>query len=58
MASNQQVNVRLSVDELRQIDAMVENGDFGNRVEFVKYATRKVLRQLQEGERIGFKPEM
>lgn len=48
----------MSVDELRQIDAMVENGDFGNRVEFVKYATRKVLRQLQEGERIGFKPEM
>ena len=47
--ANPQIGVRLSPQQLAIIDALVESGDFGSRTEFVQYAVRKMLLQLQDG---------
>lgn len=41
---SEQLNVRVSQDILEKIDALIESGDFGTRVEFVRYAIRMTLK--------------
>lgn len=41
---SEQLNVRVSPALLDEIDALVESGEFGNRVEFVRYAIRMTLK--------------
>ena len=42
--ANQQVNVRLPPEIMCKIQALIDSGDFGNAVEFVRYAVRKTLK--------------
>ena len=45
---NPQIGVRLTPEQLRVIDNLIESGDFGNRSEFVQYAVRKLLKEIGE----------
>ena len=45
---NPQIGVRLTPEQLRIIDNLIESGDFGNRSEFVQYAVRKLLKEIGE----------
>ena len=44
------ISARFSEDLIRKIDKLVESGDFGSRGEFVQYAVRKILKQVEEGK--------
>lgn len=46
-----QVNIRMTQSEIEQIDKLIENGDFENRTEFVRYAVRKFLKNW-DGKRL------
>ena len=43
---SEQLNVRLTPALLAEIDKLVESGEFGNRVEFVRYAIRMTLKDF------------
>ena len=47
---SEQLNVRVSPTILQEIDKLVESGEFGNRVEFVRYAIRMTLKQFEGGK--------
>lgn len=53
MSKTYQVGVRLSIDDISVIDKWIENGDFDNRSEFVRFAVKKVIKAY-DGNRIGF----
>lgn len=44
---NPQIGVRLTPEQLREIDMLIESGDFGNRTEFIQYAVRKMLKEFK-----------
>lgn len=48
MAANQQVNVRFPPEIMSRIQTLIDSGDFGNAVEFVRYAVRKTLKDYDE----------
>jgi len=48
------VGVRLTKDEIAQIDKMIDEGDFATRAECARYFIRKGLLAYQ-GKRIGIK---
>lgn len=41
--ATRQVNIRLPLELLNEIDILVKNGDFEDRAEFMKYALRKTI---------------
>ena len=44
----EQLNVRLSPTLLEEIDRLIESGEFGTRVEFVRYAVRMTLKSFEK----------
>ena len=44
----EQLNVRLSPALLEEIDKLIESGEFGTRVEFVRYAVRMTLKSFEK----------
>lgn len=53
MNKTEQINFRLSSDEVAAIDRLIASGDFETRTEFIKFCMRKVL-AAYDGNRIGF----
>lgn len=43
---SEQLNVRVSPAILQEIDKLIESGEFGTRVEFVRYAIRMTLKDF------------
>lgn len=41
--ASRQVNMRVPIELLDEIDRIIKSGDFGDRSEFIKYAIRKTL---------------
>ena len=39
------ISLRLSEEQLKAVDAIVDSGEFGTRAEFVKYCVRMTLKQ-------------
>ena len=50
-----QVNVRMTANEIAEIDKLIAAGDFDSRTEFIRYCVRKVL-VVYSGQRIGLDP--
>ncbi len=50
-----QVNLRMSKDELDEIDRFVDSGDFDSRTEFIRFAIRKALMTYEPGSRVPLK---
>lgn len=46
--SNPQIGVRLTPAQLNTIDKLIAAGEFGNRSEFVQYAVRKILKEIDD----------
>lgn len=47
MKKTEGITVRFTLEQLSEIDALIESGDFGNRSEFVQYAVRKILKDFR-----------
>lgn len=41
------ITIRLPSEIVSQIDALISEGDFGSRAEFVKYAVRQILKKYE-----------
>jgi len=54
VAKTVQLNIRLSPEEVVTIDKWIENGDFDNRTEFVRFALKKIL-VTYDGDKLDFK---
>ena len=48
---SEQLNVRVSPAILSEIDKLVDSGEVGNRVEFVRYAIRMTLKEFEGGRK-------
>lgn len=46
--ATRQINIRLPLDLLDEIDVLIKSGDFGDRAEFVKYALRKTIKSYSD----------
>ena len=47
--NSETISARFNGETLSKIDELIKSGDFGSRGEFVQYAVRKMLLQLQDG---------
>lgn len=46
MKKTEGITVRFTVEQIADMDALIESGDFGNRSEFIQYAVRKILKEF------------